>query len=300
MDVIRMPMSMTGFGQSKRMVNGYVTQMDVKSVNHRYNEIMIRMPREWVCFEDLLKKKVQQRVHRGRVDIFINVERQANAEMQVAIDWGLAEGYWQAAHQLRERFSGDDSMLSYKSLLQIPDVVTVREKSLEPDEKLQLQLEECLDEALDHLLQMRKTEGEHLYLDLIGRLELLRTYHSEMTRLAPEAVSEYRKRLRQRLNELLSDHQSFDEHRFTMEVALMAERSNIDEELTRLDSHIRQFHNMLQSSEPVGRKLDFLVQEMNREVNTIGSKSAHTDLVNKVVDIKSELEKIREQIQNIE
>ncbi len=290
---------MTGFGQAGRIINGYKLQVDIKSVNHRYSEVVIRMPREWMRLEDSLKKTIQQTVKRGRVDAFITIERETPAEVKAEINWPLAEGYHQAAQQLRERFQFSDS-LTLKDMLGLPDIVTFQHHDPTSEELLEQELGECLNEALRRLVAMREAEGAHMYAEICDRLRLLDSYYKEMLALSPTVVDEYRNKLRHRIRELLPDTVTFDEARLAMEIALFAERSDIDEELTRLQSHFQQCRNMLELDEPVGRKLDFLVQEMNREVNTIGSKANHTELINRVVSMKAEIEKIREQVQNIE
>jgi uncharacterized protein (TIGR00255 family) len=291
--------SMTGFGQAASSVNGIKIQVDVKSVNHRFCEIMIRMPREWLLAEDSLKKTVQQTIQRGRVDVFVTAVQESSSFAPLTVNWTMAEAYVEAGKQLRERFALADE-LSINELIRIPELFSTREQAAEPDETVLHHLGRCLEEALSRLLAMRETEGRHLLGDIRDRLRFLEQTHEEMVALAPQVVVEYRDKLRVRVQELLADKVSFDESRVAMEVAIMADRSNIDEELTRLLSHFHQCTKMLDEHEPVGRKLDFLIQEMNREVNTIGSKAAHTVLVNKVVEMKAEIEKIREQVQNIE
>jgi uncharacterized protein (TIGR00255 family) len=290
--------SMTGFGQAGRTVSEYKIQVDIKSVNHRYQETMIRMPREWLHLEDILKKLIQSKVNRGRLDVYINIERNVASAVQAEINWPLAEGYQQAADQLRNHLNLEHG-LTAKDMLLFPDVVTFRDVQSESGEQIEEELKNCVNEALQQLLHMRETEGRHLYADITGRLQVLENNRQEVLQKVPQINEEYCTKLRVRIQELLSDA-PFDENRFTMEVAVMAERANIDEELTRLLSHFKQCEQLLESEVPSGRKLDFLIQEMNREVNTIGSKSNHSDLVNRVVSMKAELEKIREQVQNVE
>jgi uncharacterized protein (TIGR00255 family) len=294
-----MIISMTGFGQASRTVHDYHIQVDVKSVNHRYQETMMRMPREWMHLEDTLKKRIQAKIKRGRIDMFITVEKSEASATQVELNWDLAEGYLEAAKQLSVRF-GMEQSLTVKDLLLMPDIVSFKENITVYQDDVAAMLEEAVEEALDHLLAMRAAEGNHLYKDIASRLQSLETYQQEMINHIPQANQEYRDKLRRRIEDMLADLGSFDEHRFTMEVAMMADKANIDEELTRLHSHFRQCEQLLESAEPVGRKLDFLIQEMNREVNTIGSKSNPTELVSRVVDMKAELEKMREQVQNVE
>ncbi|MCE5167934.1 YicC family protein [Paenibacillus profundus] len=291
--------SMTGYGQSAREIGGYKLSIEVKSVNHRYCEIMLRMPREWTSHEDRLRRIVQQHVKRGRIDVFINKEREGEAKTLVEINDQTLEAYMQASQLLRDKY-GVSGELSVDDWLRLPDIITIREETSWSEEELASCLESGLTEAMDGLCRMRAMEGSHLNRDLAERLGRLQSLHVEMMEWAPVVVTEYRAKLKQRIEQLLHANSSFDDHKFGMEVALFAERSNIDEELTRLKSHFGQFGQLLHSSEPIGRKLDFLIQEMNRETNTIGSKANHLELVNRVVDMKAELEKIREQAANIE
>jgi uncharacterized protein (TIGR00255 family) len=300
MDVNGMIRSMTGFGQASRSVAGYRVQIDMKSVNHRYSEVFVRLPREWLAVEEPLKKTVQRYIKRGRVDVFVTIEREAASTKTIRVDWELAEGFRQAAEQLQARFGLTDS-IGLHHLLQIPDVVSFSEKQLETDDTIVRQFQECAEEALQRLTAMREAEGRHLRADLLQRIDVLETERLEMKRLAPLVVEEYAQKLRQRIHHLLSQQTvTVDEQRLAMEVAIFADRASIDEELTRLESHFQQCRELMNSDEPAGRKLDFLAQEMNREVNTIGSKSNHVELTNKVVFMKAELEKIREQVQNVE
>jgi uncharacterized protein (TIGR00255 family) len=290
--------SMTGFGQAERSVQGCRIQIDMKSVNHRYHEVMVRMPREWLHLEEPLKKRVQQMVKRGRVDVFVTIDREPSAKVTVEIDWTLADGYIDAAKQLSDKY-GLPGSLSLVELLRYPDLLGMKEPEMDGTAQEEAFLS-CTDEALERLVSMRQAEGANLTHDLKQRLHTIKRTHDEITDHSPLVVEQYRTKLRGRILELLEDTGAFDEQRFAMEVALMAERTNIDEELTRLQSHLDQFEMALESDQPIGRKLDFLIQEMNREVNTMGSKSNDQRLTQHVVELKSELEKIREQVQNIE
>lgn len=291
--------SMTGFGQDGQVANGYLIQVELKSVNHRYSEIVVRMPREWNSLEESLRKAIQQHIKRGRVEAVITIERESGASQSVQVNWPLLEAYQEAARQLKERYSLSDS-LSLQDMLLLPDILSFKKTSQHSDDRLDTTLLDCMNHALLRLRQMREAEGQHLYEDLSERLHKLDKILEAMVRISPLVVAEYRSKLRCRLEDMLADTVAFHEHRFTMEIALLAERSNIDEELTRLQSHFQQSRLLMEQDEPVGRKLDFLIQEMNREVNTIGSKANHTELINLVVEMKAELEKIREQVQNLE
>lgn len=291
--------SMTGFGQASRSFAGYKVFIEVKSVNHRYAEVSIRMPKDWTGYEDSLKKTVLQSVKRGRVDVYLSVEREAAAPKAISIDWSLVDGYMDAAEQMKVRY-GYTERLSLADLLQLPDLIQHKEERSELGEQVEKELCGCLEEAVSGLTSMRLQEGSFLSQDIKERLEALIRNHAELLRFAPLVVKEYAGKLNSRIQELLQDQTPVDEQRLAAEIAIFADRSNIDEELTRLQSHFDQFKQLLQSGEPVGRKLDFLIQEMNREVNTIGSKANYSELSSKVIDMKAELEKMREQIQNIE
>ncbi|TVY08739.1 YicC/YloC family endoribonuclease [Paenibacillus cremeus] len=293
-----MVLSMTGFGQASVSVAGFQLRIDLKSVNHRYCEVAVRMPREWARYEDAVKQAVLQLVKRGRVDAFVTIERERQSSQAIEIDWDLAAGYMQAAEQLRERFGLTDQ-LTLKDLLSLPDLVAMKELPDTGDEHMRQAIVACATQAAQELLEMRAREGAFLLADLEQRLAGLERSRQEAAVLAPQAVKEHAEKLRTRIQELLQQ-EAPDESRLAMEVAVFADRVAIDEELTRLHSHCGQFKGLLHSREPVGRKLDFLVQEMNREVNTIGSKANHASLTALVVDMKAELEKMREQIQNIE
>ncbi len=293
--------SMTGYGQSVRTISGYRLQIDVKSVNHRYNEVVVRMPREWMIYEEHLRKIAQQLVRRGRIDIFVTVERDPTSGQQAAVNWPLVESLYQAAEEIRRRLNlPEEERIGLRDLIAVPEVLMPAEDELEDSDLMRESLEECLREAMQQLLAMREAEGRNLREDLVSRIRTVEKLREQIGQEAPLAVEHMRQKMRQRIQQLLEDPTWFDDQRFTMEVAVMAERSDIDEELARLSSHCQQFHDLLDADEPVGRKLDFLIQEMNREVNTIGSKANYAAITNLVVELKAELEKIREQVQNIE
>jgi uncharacterized protein (TIGR00255 family) len=289
---------MTGFGQASRAFNDYQLQVEVKSVNHRYLEMQIRLPREWSRLEDAVKQKLRSCLNRGKVDVFVSIVRQTADNQVVTLDWSLAEAYFNAAQRLRTKFGLPDT-LSIQDFLQIPGLFNLGEPSNEDEPLLQEQTISCLDDALLGLNQMRQTEGEHLKTDLAARMTILRALHQSIHLIAPKVIEQLQQKLRIRLHDALEGI-AYDEQRLLQEVLFHIDRTNVDEELTRLESHFQQFSNLLQAGEPVGRKLDFLLQEINREVNTIGSKANDSDLINDVVEMKAELEKMREQVQNIQ
>ncbi|MCZ8520208.1 MULTISPECIES: YicC/YloC family endoribonuclease [Paenibacillus] len=290
--------SMTGFGQAECTMAGYRIGIDLKSVNHRYCEIVVRMPKEFARYENAVKAAIGQHVKRGRVDAYVTVERAGGTPQNVHIDWDLVLGYSAAAELLRERLSLQDS-LTLRDLLSIPGLLITASSDVPEDEDgTEAALAGCAGEAAAALCAMRRREGAFLLGELEQRIAVLEEHRSAAAVLAPLVVRDYAEKLKQRIADLLQ--QPPDESRLAMEVALFADRASIDEELTRLNSHSVQFRELLRLEEPQGRRLDFLVQEMNREVNTIGSKANDARLSALVVEMKSELEKLREQIQNIE
>ena len=289
---------MTGFGQAVRSALGYRLQIEIKSVNHRYAECMLRLPREWFSLEDMLKKVVLQAVKRGRLEVVISIQQENEAAISLELDWPLVEAYTRAAEKLKAQLNLTDS-LTLQNLLQIPELFKVTLPLTTINDELVNDLLLCLKDALNELMEMKETEGRFLQIELQQKLLLLKSLLELIKNCAPQAAEAYRDKLRLRMQELLTAI-PIDEQRILQEVALFADRSNIDEEITRLQSHFIQFLGLLAGDVPTGRKLDFLLQEINREVNTIGSKANYAEIVNHVVQMKAELEKIREQVQNIE
>ncbi|MFY0544468.1 YicC/YloC family endoribonuclease [Brevibacillus sp. H7] len=292
--------SMTGYGRSESVRDNLRLTVEMRAVNHRFCEILVRLPKTWGMLEDRVRKRVAQYVRRGRVDVFIAVDWNASTPSGVAIDWSAAEQYVWAARQLNEQFSLTEP-LSAKDLLLLPGVVQKQEPTEAAPEDIEEWLIDVVEEAAHHLLSMKEAEGRQLYQDITHRLALVSAWAKEIRQLAPAAVEEYRSRLQQRIGEL-AEHTPFDldHQRLAQEIALFADRSDISEETTRLLSHCTQFTEQLTKDEAVGRKLDFLLQEMNREANTMASKANHLPIQRLAVEIKTELEKMREQVQNVE
>lgn len=292
--------SMTGFGQSGRSARGYSVRAEVKSVNHRYSEIAVRIPREWLSLEDGVKREIAHAVKRGKVDALVTIDREDGGAKSLEIDWAAAQSYMEAAEQLKRRFGLSDS-LTLRDLMTLPGVIEHREVVHDP-EQLREPILECVRDAVRAMLRMRETEGEHLARYMSERLNRLEQLHREVGRSAEQTAEEYRAKLHEKLAELLGVAAALgrDDPRLMTEAALLAEKSDIGEELSRLSSHFGQCRKLLASDEPIGRKLDFLIQEMNREINTIGSKSNRLEFTECVVEMKAELEKMREQAQNIE
>jgi len=289
--------SMTGFGRSEAMIKGIKITVEIRSVNHRYHEIMFKMPKEFLPVEDRMKKTIQQYLKRGRIDAYITLNMEGNSQQALQVDWNLATDYFTKMDEIKTKFHVG-GQLEIKDLLMIPDLFHIGQDM--PDvEEFAPDLLHIVEQAAQTLLQMRADEGKRLYDDLSSRINSMQSMLIQVKERAPKVVEEYRTKLQLRLLEWL-DGVEIDENRLINEVAFFSEKANIDEEITRLYSHIDQFNLTMQMKEPVGRKLDFLTQEMNREVNTIGSKANDIIISQVVVEMKSELEKVREQVQNIE
>lgn len=291
-----MPQSMTGYGRCTLAQDGREVTIELKSVNHRFLDLAFRMPRSFAFLENDMRAHISNKLARGHVDIFVTYKNSRDDARKVTLDSALLGEYLTTLRQGGIDHMLDDN-LRLRDVLSMQDVLTVDEAD-EDQQALSALTLSALDTALDSLCAMRRREGEAMRGDVETRLDTLeRTAHAIDER-APQWLEEYRQRLRARIEEICQ--MQLDEARLTQEVALAADKAAVDEETVRLRSHIAQMRDLLKQSEPAGRKLDFLVQEMNREVNTTGSKSSDLILTGMVVDAKAELEKIREQIQNIE
>ncbi|HEX3031758.1 MAG TPA: YicC/YloC family endoribonuclease [Bacillota bacterium] len=292
-----MTQSMTGYGRGEQTGAGKRFSVEIKSVNHRYGEVVIRQPRQLAPLEDGARKLLLERVSRGRLDVFVSLEEDGEASKVVKVDKGLALAYYNALKELEE-LVGSGVTMDYRSIPKFPEVVRV-EVAEDDLDQLWAVYKSALEQAIGQLITMRGVEGAKLREDLLGRAAQIEAWAGEIAERAPLVVDAYREKLLQRIHNQLPDI-TIDETRLATEVAMFADRCSITEELVRLNSHLDQLRKSLALTEPVGRKLDFLVQEMNREVNTIGSKANDLAITNIVVNLKSEIEKIREQIQNIE
>lgn len=289
--------SMTGFGRGEATVAGRHIVFEVKSVNHKYFEMNSRMPRGYLFLEDKLKAYLQERLSRGKVDVFLQIENLEETGVQVEVNHALAAGYYAALSELKERYELPDPP-SLALLSRYQDMFSVH-KTPEDEEAVWQAVLQVAGPTVDSLLRMRETEGQRLKDDIMEKAGNVLALVEKVEELAPQAVNAYRERLRVKIQELLGDN-LFDEQRVLTEVAIFADKSAVDEETVRLRSHFSQLEKLVNSQEPVGRKIDFLIQEMNREANTIGSKSQDPAIAYLVVDIKAEIEKIREQVQNVE
>lgn len=290
-------LSMTGYGSAKGSVEGQEITVELKSVNNRYLDCSVRLPRNFLFAEDTVKQAVSAGVSRGKVDVFVSAQASQDSGTVVSVNEELARGYRDAVARIAETL-GLESGLNAFSLARFPDVLTVERRELDKD-KAAAALSEITAKAVEEFNAMREREGERLRRDMLGKLETIEGLVSVVEERSPQTVKEYRERLEARLRDILADR-SLDEQRVITEAAIFADRTAVDEETVRLRSHIAQFRTMLEEGSPIGRKMDFLVQEFNRESNTIGSKCSDASLAKVVVDLKSEIEKIREQLQNVE
>lgn len=289
--------SMTGYGRDQQLLHGRSITVEIRSVNHRYFEFSCRAPRGCAFLEDRLKRALQSAISRGKVEVSLTLQTVENRHTSVAVDHALAGQYLAALRALGEEYSLPDD-LTLSVVARLPDVFTVC-RDEEDEEELAADVLSVLQNALARFVAMRETEGERLRDDVLARLSVMEEHLSFVEERSPQTLAEYRARLTARLTELLNGAVP-DENRILTEAGIVADRLAVDEETVRLRSHFAQLRKIMESTEPVGRKLDFLVQEMNRETNTIGSKCSDTAIAGHVVEMKSEIEKIREQIQNIE
>lgn len=293
-----MIVSMTGFGRSKKELDSFKVLVEMKSVNHRFCEISVRMPRQFLLFEEKIKKTVNQYIQRGRVDVFVTVEGEGYISRSLQVDWDLISQYEKAIQKTKDFFKLEGTF-TIDQLLHLPEVFTVNENE-DGIEELEEVILEVTKSAVIELHNMRKIEGTALKSDITQRLHIINEVVQNLKPYSAQVVEKYKERLEKKMSDFLDGKFELDEGRILTEVAVFADKADINEELTRLDSHVSQFFKIIETDGSIGRKLDFLVQEMNREMNTIGSKANDVGISQKVVEMKSELEKIKEQVQNIE
>ena len=292
--------SMTGYGKGECVLYNRRFSVEIKSVNHRYKDITIKLPRVMNAYEDKMRAILTESISRGKTDVYVNYETFSQDDIKVTLNEALADAYIERLNAMDDRYALGE-VPSLALLARFPDVLSV-EKNADTDEtaaEMWEALENALRMAVERFVAMRSREGEALKADILKKTEQIRNLVANIKERSPLIAQEYRDKLIARVQEALGDS-NIDESRLILEVTIFADRSCVDEELTRLDSHLSQMGSILNESEPIGRKLDFLVQEMNREINTIGSKSNDLEITRLVVDAKSEIEKIREQVQNIE
>ena len=289
--------SMTGFGRAQKEIDGYVISVEIKSVNHRYFEFSSRVPRQYGFLDEKLKSFVNSKVSRGKIECYVSIEALNTDTADVVVNHTLANAYVNALKEIAVTYNLKDDY-GASTISRFPEVLVLR-KSEDDEEKLWGYVKDVCSEAIDKFIDMRTVEGSKMKDDIYSRGQFILDCVSYIEERSPQTVKEYNDKLVERVHELLGDV-SLDESRILQEVAIYADKVAVAEETVRLRSHIEQLNTFISLDEPVGRKMDFLVQEINRETNTIGSKANDVDIARKVVDIKAEVEKIREQIQNIE
>lgn len=289
--------SMTGYGRTQKILNGRDILVEIRSVNHRYYEYSSRVPRTYSYIDEKLKALLKQKVSRGKIDVNVSINNIEGRDTEIAINKGVAEGYINALRSVAEELNLEDD-IKLSKLIKLPDIFNVQ-KTPDDEEQVWNDVAEVAGEAIDKFVAMREKEGEKLRTDVLEKTALILEMVGKVEELSPQTTENYRKRLYQKISELL-ESKDIDNQRILTETAVFAEKIAVDEETVRLRSHISQLTDLLDTGDAIGRKLDFIVQEMNREVNTIGSKAQDLNITKLVVNMKAELEKIREQIQNIE
>ncbi|KGM96087.1 hypothetical protein Z968_07550 [Clostridium novyi A str. 4552] len=290
--------SMTGFGRgTTKEGSSRSFTIEIKSVNHRYFDLNLKMPRNLLSLENKIRECLKEKINRGKVDVFITQNVYSNDDMEVKFNEQLADSYVKCLEKIRDRYETTDD-ISVSLISKFPDIISV-EKKEEDSEEIWNYMKEPLNEAIESLVSMRQNEGKKLKDDVIEKCNIIQELLKDIEKRAPLVVKDYKEKLNDKINELL-ENSDIDESRIAMEVAIFADKAAIDEEVVRLNSHIIQLKDTLEKDEPVGRKLDFIIQEMNRETNTISSKANDLQIVNLTINMKNYIEKIREQIQNIE
>lgn len=292
-----MAVSMTGFGRAKAIVGNYDITVEIKSVNNRFLELSSRIPRAYQFLDEKLKSAVKSKVSRGKLDLSVLIEDVSGSDTEIAVNDSYVQKYLAAAESLSKKYKIKND-LKISSLITNAEVFKTVKKDID-ESACEEAVMSVLKKALDNFINMRETEGEKLKADVLSRADMILEKVKFIESRSEESVNDYKQRLEQKITEILNNS-DFDESRVLTEVAIFADKVAVDEETVRLKSHISQLSSVFESGEPIGRKLDFIVQEMNRETNTIGSKAQSIEITSAVVDMKSEIEKIREQIQNIE
>lgn len=289
---------MTGYGRDVVHKEGVTTiTVEIRSVNHRFLDISIKAPRSLLFFEDEIKRMIQKKFKRGRIEIYIYIEGEEFVRRSLMTDWNLLDQYMDTIQQIKKTYhlSGDIPLSIISTL---PEIIAVQELDNESDELIEL-LSMCIDRASEQVLDARIKEGNYIIKDIKDRMQIIKQTVSLLNDLQPKVIDEYRKRITERINHFMTGDM-VDENRLHQEIAYLIERGDITEEITRIFAHIKHFNKLLNTDGPIGRRLDFILQEMHREINTIGSKSIDANTSEKVIFLKGEIEKTREQTQNIE
>ncbi|WP_010096738.1 YicC/YloC family endoribonuclease [Ornithinibacillus scapharcae] len=290
--------SMTGYGTSTFQFENTSITIEIRSINHRFLDIIPKYPKTFLYLEDKIKKRVKSFFQRGRIELHIEIEGTNFVNKTIVTDWELLDQLVQQIKTAQDRYKLSED-IPVSLLTSLPDIITVQENEEKPS-GLQERLLQCLDEACEQVLLMRIDEGKYLLKDILERVSAIRNMISLLEGRREVVIQEYRLRIQERISNFVDGSINLEEGRIYQEIAILAEKGDITEEITRLHSHIEQITDLCNSNEPIGRKLDFIIQEMNREVNTIGSKSTDTKIGELTVALKSEMEKIKEQVQNIE
>ena len=288
--------SMTGYGRANLSKDLREYQIEIKSVNHRYLDVSVKMPRQISYLEETIKREVAAKVKRGKIDVFVTFENNSLEGKEIKINMELAEAYINELKKLAEK-ENILADIQVTDISKYPDVLNIQNN--QDDETIKKEVLETVKIATDSLVQMRQIEGQKIAEDLLLRLDKIQLKVNEISKLSTGLIEEYVVKLEERIKQILKD-QEIDPSRLAQEVVIYADKCSIQEEVTRLNSHISQFKMLLNSNEAIGKKLDFIIQEMNRETNTIGSKANNLEITNDVIDLKTEIENIREQVQNIE
>jgi len=288
---------MTGYGRSEKESELQKVLVEMKAVNHRYCDIVLKIPKKMAMFEERIKKLVKAEIKRGRVEIYMNFEEQKGEDFVVSPNYAVLDQYKNALDEIKNKY-GIAREFDLNLLTRFQDVFSIEYKEID-EEAIWTLIESAVKESLSSLVEMRRVEGQKLLDDINGRIDTIKSIIKQLEVRAPEIVVSHKTKMKERITDLLEDIE-LDEAKLAQEVAYFADKTNITEELVRLDSHLDQLANIFNEKQSIGRKLDFLLQEINREINTIGSKSPDIDISNYVIELKSEFEKIREQIQNIE
>ncbi|WP_096154693.1 MULTISPECIES: YicC/YloC family endoribonuclease [Bacillus] len=290
--------SMTGYGRAVHRKDEYFVSVEMKSVNSRFCEVSLKMPKQLLSMEEKIKKVIYNDVHRGRLEVYITLEGQHITGKDLEVDWDLLDKYFQTLHNVQSKY-GLNNSIEISDLLQIEGVFQAKEVE-KMDEQIEKQLLDMVHKATYELVSMREQEGLQLSRDIMAQLNEMENCLIEIKNQAPIVIQSYRERLEKKLKDFLGDDYTIEEQRLLTEVAIITDKADINEEVTRINSHVQQVKETLNAEGPVGRKLDFLVQELNREINTIGSKGNDAIISSKVVEMKALLEKMKEQVQNIE
>lgn len=288
--------SMTGFGRAKFEIDGKEFTIEIKSVNHKYNDISVKLPRQISYLEEKIRKVISQKISRGKIDIFVSMLDFSEKGKNIRINHEIAKIYIDELKTLAQE-NGINSEINITEISKLPEVLNISNE--ENEEEIWENVSQVLNMAIENFIEMRETEGSKIKEDLKTRIEFVKGKVQEISKYSSGLIEEYIVKLESRIKELLKVD-VVDKDRLAQEIVIFADKSSIEEELTRLNSHINQFSNLLEKDSPVGKKFDFIIQEMNREVNTIGSKANSLEITNCVIELKTEIENIREQIQNIE